>query len=53
MEQQHILESKLESRRDSRRILELFMFTVIATCFNLLAFKLPTILLELNMYTRH
>ena len=54
MEQQHFLEPKLESRRYSRRILlEPFMFTVIATCFNLLAFKLPTILLELNMYARH
>ena len=54
MEQKHFLEPKMESRRDSKRILlKLFVFTVIATCFNFLAFKLPTILLKLNMYTRH
>ncbi len=54
MEQQRFLESELESRRDSRRILlELSMFTAIATYSNLLVFKLQTTLLELSMFTRH
>jgi len=54
MEQQTFSEARTGVQERLRRILlELAMFTAIATYFNLLVFKLQTSLHEMSMSTRH